>query len=74
MPSYDFEVWQGDRVLHSTRGVELERPAGAWDAVRSLASRFCMPGFRIAVRDERGDIKILVGARTARRMFAAGLA
>jgi hypothetical protein len=30
-----------------------------------------MPGCRIAVKDERGDIAILVGARTAQRMLSA---
>jgi hypothetical protein len=54
MPSYDFEVWQGDRVLHSMRDVELEKPAGAWDWVRSLASHFNAPGCQITVKDESG--------------------
>ena len=74
MPSDDFEVWQGDRVLHSVRGAELERPAGAWEWVRRLASRFGAPGCQIKVKDERGDITILVGARTARRLFATAAA
>ena len=55
MPSYDFEVWQGDRALHSVKGVELERPAHAWDRVHKLAARFNEPGCRIAVKDESGD-------------------
>jgi hypothetical protein len=71
MPSYDFEVWQGDSVLHRVKGVELEKPARAWDRVRRLASRFSVPGCRITVRDERGDIALLVGVNTARRMFGA---
>ena len=71
MPSYDFEVWQGDRALHSVRGVELERPAEAWDRVWRLVSRFDAPGCRIAVKDEQGDLAILVGARTAKKMLAA---
>jgi len=71
MPSYDFEVWQGDSALHRVKGVELENPAHAWEGVSALASRFNMPGCRIAVKDERGGIAILVGARTAQRMLAA---
>jgi hypothetical protein len=51
MPSYDFEVWQGDRALHSVRGVELERPADAWDRIGALARRYNQPGCRIAVKD-----------------------
>jgi len=71
MPSYDFEVWQGDRALHSVKGVELERPAEAWDCIGNLARRFDAPGCRFAVKDECGDIAILVGARAAKQMFAA---
>ncbi len=71
MPSYDLEVWQGDRALHNVKGVELERPAHAWDHVARLATRFDAPGCRIAVKDESGDIAILVGARTAKQMLAA---
>ena len=74
MPSYDFEVWQGDRPLHTVKGVELERPAHAWDRVGKLAARFNEPGCRIAVKDESGDLTILVGARTARCMLSAGAA
>jgi hypothetical protein len=59
MPSYCFEVWQGDGALHRVRNVELERPARAWDQVRHLAKQFGAPGRRIVVRDERGDIAIL---------------
>jgi hypothetical protein len=70
MPSYDFEVWQGDKALHRVKGVELEGPAHAWDQVRNLAKCFGAPGRRIAVKDERGDIAILVGGRTAKRLFA----
>ena len=71
MPSYDFEVWQGDRALHHVKGVQIEKPAHAWERVGALASRFNLPGCRIAVKDERGDIAILVGARTAQRMLSA---
>jgi len=71
MPSYDFEVWQGDRALHSVKGVELEKPSQALERVRALASRVNMPGCRIAVKDESGEIAILVGARTAQRMLSA---
>ena len=70
MPSYDFEVWQGDSALHRVRGVELERPAQAWDRVGKLARRFSEPGCRIAVKDETGGLAILVGARTAQRMLS----
>jgi hypothetical protein len=70
MPSYDFEVWQGDRALHNERGVEIEEPAQAWDRVGRLAKRFDAPGCRIAVKDERGDIAILVGLRAAKAMLA----
>ena len=71
MPSYDTEVWQGDRALHSLRGVELERPAEAWERVGWLVSRFDAPGCRIAVKDEEGGLAILVGAKTAKTMLAA---
>jgi len=74
MPSYDFEVWQGDRALHSVRGVELKRPAEAWDRVRRLVSRFDAPGCRLAVKDEQGGLAILVGAQTAKKMLAASAA
>ncbi len=66
MPSYDFEVWHGDRALHSVKGVELEWPAHVWDRVVKLAARFNEPGCRIAVKDESGGLAILVGAQTAR--------
>ena len=71
MPSYDFEVWQGDRALHNERGVEIEEPARAWDRVGRLVTQFDNPDCRIAVKDERGDIAILVGLRTAKTMLAA---
>ena len=71
MPSYDFEVWQGDRALHSVRGAELERLAQAWERIVKLAKRYDQPGCRIAVKDESGEIAILVGARTAQRMLSA---
>ena len=70
MPSYDFEVWQGDRALHKVKGVELERAAHAWDRVGNLARRFNQPGTRIAVKDESGGLAILVGARTAQMLSA----
>ena len=71
MPSYDFEVWQGERALHCVRGVQIERPVEAWDRVGSLVTQFDGPGCRIAVKDEQGDIAILVGARAAKQMLAA---
>ena len=71
MPSYDFEVRQGDRALHYERGVEVEETARAWDRVGRLAMQFDTPGCHIAVKDDRGDIAILVGARTAKAMLAA---
>ena len=70
MPSYDFEVWQGDRALHSVRGVELERPAHAWERIAALARQYNQPGCRIAVKDESGGLAILVGARTAQQMMS----
>ena len=70
MPSYDFEVVQGDRVLHNLKGVTIEAPARAWDCVGELARRYDVPGCRIAVKDERGDLAILVGARTAKALSA----
>lgn len=70
MPSYDFEVWQGDNALHRVKGVEVEGLAHAWEKVRNLAKRFGAPGRRITVKDERGDVAILLGARTAKRLFA----
>jgi len=70
MPSYDFEVWQGDSALHRVTGVELERLGHAWSHIRKLTKRYGAPGRRIAVRDEQGDIAILVGAQTAKRLFA----
>ena len=70
MPSYDFEVWQGDRALHSVKGVELERPEHAWDRIGKLARRFNAPGCHIAVKDETGGLAILVGPRTAQRMLS----
>jgi hypothetical protein len=74
MPSYDFEVWQGDRALRRMKGVEVEQPVHAWDRVGKLAARFNEPGCRIAVKDESGGLTILVGARTARCMLSAGAA
>jgi hypothetical protein len=71
MPSYDFEVWQGDRALHSVRRVELERPAQAWERIDALARRYNQPGCHIAVKDESGGLAILVGARTAQQILAA---
>ncbi len=53
------------------KGVELEKPAHAWERVAKLAMRFNLPGCRIAVKDEHGDIAILVGARTPQRMLSA---
>ena len=70
MPAYDFEVWQGDRALHRVEGVELERPAHAWERISKLAERFSLPGCQIAVKDESGDLAILVGARTAQLLSA----
>jgi hypothetical protein len=70
MPSYDFEVWQGDRALHSVKGVKLETPAHAWERVGKLARFYSEPGCRIAVKDETGGLAILVGARTAERILS----
>jgi hypothetical protein len=71
MPSYDFEVWQDDRVLHNEKSVEIEAPARAWAYVGRLATQYNAPGCRIVVKDERGDIAILVGLRTAKAILAA---
>jgi len=68
MPSYDFEVWQGDRALHELRGVELENPGRAWDHIKRLAGAFDLPKGHIAVKDEEGAIAILVGAKTAKML------
>ena len=70
MPSYDFEVWQGDRALHELRGVQLENPRRAWDHVARLANAFDLPKGHIAVKDEDGAIAILVGAKTAKMLAA----
>jgi hypothetical protein len=51
--------------------VEIEKLAHARERVGKLAARFNLPGCRIAVKDQRGDIAILVGARTAQRMLSA---
>ena len=74
MPSYDFEVWQDDKTLHSVKGVELERPAHAWERIGKLALRFNLPGCHIAVKDESGGLAILVGPRTAQRMLSLQVA
>ena len=52
------------------KGVELERPAHAWERIGTLARRFNRPGCRIAVKDESGGLAILVGAGTAQRMLS----
>jgi hypothetical protein len=65
MSSYDFEVWQGVRALHSMRGVELERPSEVWNRLCRLPSCFRAPGCRFVVKDEQGGLAILVGAQTA---------
>ena len=61
MQSYDFEVWQDDNFMHSVKGVDLERPGHAWACIAGLATRFALPGCQFAVKDERGEIVILVG-------------
>ena len=70
MQSYKVEVWQDDNFLHSVKGIDLERPGHAWAHIAGLARRFALPGCHFAVKDERGNIVILVGIRTAQRILA----
>ena len=71
MRRYDLEVWQGDNFMHSVKGIHLERPGHAWIHIAGLARRFAVPGCRFAVKNEHGEIAILVGIRTAQRMLGA---
>jgi hypothetical protein len=71
MPSYDVEVRRGERVLHSSTRTDLTDLDRAWQLVSSLSKTWDVPGARILVRDERGDVVISIGVATARRTLAA---
>ena len=60
MPSYDFEVWQGVRALHSVKGVE------ALDILREARSR--------ARKEPTGDSFVFPGERPKRPLSHMALA
>lgn len=61
MPSYQFQIKLGDRVLHSLDNVSLTDPAEAWDVIAELATQFHTPGHRVLVKDEHGNVVIMAG-------------
>ena len=61
MPSYQFQIKLGDRVLHSLDNVSLTDPAEAWDVIAELANQFPTPGHRVLVKDEHGNVVIMAG-------------
>jgi hypothetical protein len=61
MPSYQFQIKLGDRVLHSLDNVCLTDPAEAWDVIAELANQFPTPGHRVLVKDEHGSVVIMAG-------------
>ena len=61
MPSYQFEIKLGDRVLHLLENVSLKVPADAWGVIAELADQFQTPGHRVLVKDEHGSVVIMAG-------------
>jgi len=61
MPSYNFQIKLGDRVLHSLNDVSLTDSAEAWDVIAELATRFQTPGHRVLVKYKHGNVVIMAG-------------
>ena len=72
MRLYVFEVVKDGESIMAKHSVALPDLTAAWSRIANLARIFDEPGCKIRVKDEAGEIVILVGVATARRLVANG--
>jgi hypothetical protein len=67
MECYDFEVVEGDETVAALRSIELPNPAALWSRIEELAETVHAPGRTIRVRNQLGEMVVLIGVATAIR-------
>ncbi len=72
MRLYNFEVLRGDDVIAVQSSVPLRDTRSAWPKIARIARSIGLPGCRIRVREQSGEIVILIGAEAARRYADPG--
>ena len=72
MQLYRFEVLRGEDVIAVQPSVPLRDTRSAWPRIARIASSIGLPGCRIRVREQSGEIVILIGAAAARRYAEPG--
>lgn len=63
---YDFELRHGDETIAAMRSIEITAPKAVWTRVAELAKRGTVPGGRIRVTDQSGEVVIFMGVAAAR--------
>jgi len=71
MTTYTVEVRRGEKVIHSELGKLFPNQCDAWQYVTELAAQFDIPGLRIVVKDEEGDILLMAGVGALQRVTEA---
>jgi hypothetical protein len=64
---YDFEVMEGDETVAAERSVELSSPTAVWSRIAELAKALYAPGRTIRVRNQLGEMVVLIGVAAALR-------
>jgi hypothetical protein len=71
MQYYDVEVLKGDERVSAKRRVGLPDSRDAWPMIAELAERIEVPGCRIRVTDQSGQIIILIGVAAVQSTFSS---
>jgi hypothetical protein len=67
MERFGFEIQQGEATLSTLRSVETRGPRAMWQRVAELAKSVGAPGCRIKVKDQSGQIVLLIGVSAVLR-------
>jgi hypothetical protein len=67
MQFYRFEVLKGEEVIATEPSVPLHNTKAAWPKIVKIAKSIKLPGCRIRVREQSGEMIILIGVAVAMR-------
>ncbi len=71
MEYFNFDVLANDGSVVVARSVPLRNSSDAWSSVAEMARDAYVAGSQIRVTNKAGEIVILVGAASTRRLFRA---
>ena len=67
MPFYSFEMVKGEEIIAVKLRVSLPDTRAAWPKIANIAKGISVPGCHVRVREQSGEMIILISAAAARR-------